>query len=126
AADFLEVAVGQQWDRLRLTCSQPFHRHSQFGLAFLHLRTPLDPPQSPPPRQQPLEDAGPTGSPWCSSPAFSRTVFPEPCSSSKEEEELKSHLQQLEPHAQSPSHLSRPAQMVLSAARSRAGRTRAG
>ncbi|KAM9300925.1 protein XNDC1N isoform 1-T1 [Morus bassanus] len=57
-ADFLALAVGQKWDRLRLTCSQPFSKHSQFGLSFLRVRTPLDPeqPLPPPPSQQ-----GPVG-----------------------------------------------------------------
>ncbi|NXT96163.1 TRPC2 protein, partial [Anhinga rufa] len=105
-ADFLALAVGQKWDRLRLTCSQPFSKHSQFGLSFLRVRTPLDPEHPPPPLQQ-----GPVGA---SRPAASR-----------EEEQLKSRLQQLEPGSWSPARLSRPAQMVLSAARSRALRPRA-
>ncbi|NXN76326.1 TRPC2 protein, partial [Himantopus himantopus] len=97
-ADFLAPALGQKWDRLRLTCSQPFSKHGQFGLSFVRVRTPLDPehPQPPPPSQQGLE------------------------------EQLKSRLQQLEPGAWSPARLSRPAQMVLSAARSRASRSRTG
>lgn len=68
AADFLAPAVGQKWDRLRLTCSQPFSKHGQFGLSFIRVRTPLDPehPQPPPPSQQ-----GPVGASRasaCSSP----------------------------------------------------------
>ncbi|NXW90914.1 XRCC1 protein, partial [Alopecoenas beccarii] len=98
--------------------------------------------------------------PWCSSPAFRRTFFPEPHSyvpglvrlcplptqpglgplevlspstgtdglsvprTCGEEQQLRSRLQQLEPDARSPARLSRPAQMVLSAARSRARRPR--
>ncbi|NXL68630.1 TRPC2 protein, partial [Chordeiles acutipennis] len=78
-ADFLALAVGQKWDRLRLTCSQPFSRRGQFGLSFLRVRTP-DPAQPPPlpPEQQSPEGAEPMDSPWRSSPAFSRTFFPEP------------------------------------------------
>lgn len=49
AADFLEPAVGQKWDRVRLTCSQPFSRQGQFGLSFLRLRTPSDPQPDPQP-----------------------------------------------------------------------------
>ncbi|XP_074789386.1 protein XNDC1N isoform X2 [Athene noctua] len=119
--DFLALAVGQKWDRLRLTCSQPFSKHSQFGLSFIRVRTPLD-PQQPQPPQQGLEDAEPVDSPWHSSPAICRTFFPKSPSSSREEEQLKCHLQQLEPGARSPARLSRPARMVLSAARSRASR----
>ncbi|NXO54398.1 TRPC2 protein, partial [Aramus guarauna] len=109
-ADFLAPAVGQKWDRLRLTCSQPFSKHSQFGLSFIRVRTPLDPehPPPPPPSQRGLVGASHTSA------------------SSREEEQLKSRLQQLEPGACSPARLSRPAQMVLSAARSRALRPRTG
>ncbi|NXA20300.1 TRPC2 protein, partial [Ibidorhyncha struthersii] len=121
-ADFLVPAVGQKWDHLRLTCSQPFSKHSQFGLSFVRVRTSLDAehPQPPPPSQQR----------WLL-PTFR---LPPPCGaddlsasrSSREEEQLKSRLQQLEPAAWSPACLSRPARMVLSAARSRASRPRTG
>ncbi|NXH68655.1 TRPC2 protein, partial [Hydrobates tethys] len=102
-ADFLALAVGQKWDRLRLTCSQPFSKHGQFGLSFIRVRTPLD-PEHPPPSQVGASRAS---------------------ASSREEEQLKSRLRQLEPSAWSPARLSRPARMVLSAARSRALRPRA-
>lgn len=39
--DFLTPASGESWDRLRLTCSQPFTRHQSFGLAFLRVRSSL-------------------------------------------------------------------------------------
>lgn len=42
-ADFLELAAGQKWDRLRLTCSQPFRHRGQFGLCFIRVRTLLEP-----------------------------------------------------------------------------------
>ncbi|NXI91232.1 TRPC2 protein, partial [Psophia crepitans] len=112
-ADFLALAVGQKWDRLRLTCSQPFSRRGQFGLSFIRVRTPLDPedpPPPPPPPQGPL----PLG------------LTVSVCRSSREEERLKSRLRQLEPGAWSPARLSRPARMVLSAAQSRALRPRTG
>ncbi|XP_030331528.1 putative short transient receptor potential channel 2-like protein isoform X4 [Strigops habroptila] len=106
-ADFPAPALGQRWDRLRLTLSQPFSRHSQFGLSFIRVRTPLDPPRPP---QRPVgascpeaavmgssatarapgsapEGAHPSSlrsepmdSPWSSSPALSRSLFPAPCS----------------------------------------------
>ncbi|KAF7236591.1 putative short transient receptor potential channel 2-like protein [Varanus komodoensis] len=44
--DFLASARAEKWDRVRLTCSQPFNRHTQFGLAFICVRTPLDPEDS--------------------------------------------------------------------------------
>lgn len=40
--DFLAPASGESWDRLRLTCSQPFTRHESFGLAFLRVCSSLD------------------------------------------------------------------------------------
>ncbi|NXI64981.1 TRPC2 protein, partial [Anseranas semipalmata] len=107
-ADFLALAVGQKWDRLRLTCSQPFSRRGHFGLSFIRVRTPLDPElRQPAPQPAPVQ----------------------PRLSSREEEQLKSRLQQLEPaaasHAWSPARLSRSARMVLSAAQSRALKPRA-
>ncbi|KAK2524707.1 protein XNDC1N isoform X2 [Columba livia] len=125
-ADFLAPALGQKWDRLRLIGSQPFSKHGRFGLSFIRVRTPLDPPHPPPPPQHPPppEDTDPVDTPWRSSPAFRRTFDPEPHSSCGEEQQLRSRLQQLEPAARSPVCLSRPAQMVLSAARSRARRPR--
>ncbi|NWU47786.1 TRPC2 protein, partial [Dromas ardeola] len=115
-ADFLALAVGQKWDRLRLTCSQPFNKQGQFGLSFIRLRTPQDAehPQHPSPSRQGLARLLPVGLRI----SVSR--------SSREEEQLKSRLQQLEPGARSPARLSRPAQMVLSAARNRASRPRMG
>uniref|UniRef100_A0A3B4DZX8 Transient receptor potential cation channel subfamily C member 2b n=1 Tax=Pygocentrus nattereri TaxID=42514 RepID=A0A3B4DZX8_PYGNA len=38
-ADFLPQAAGESWDRLQVTCTQPFNKRSQFGLFFLRLRT---------------------------------------------------------------------------------------
>ncbi|NXI50004.1 TRPC2 protein, partial [Chloroceryle aenea] len=113
-ADFPALVVGQKWDRLRLTCSQPFSRHSQFGLSFLCVRTPLDPPSP-----WPLCSQFPMG-------LTSSRADPLSVSRSSQEEQLKIRLQQLEPGARSPSCLSRPAQMVLLAARSRALRPRTG
>ncbi|XP_053164007.1 protein XNDC1N isoform X2 [Hemicordylus capensis] len=119
--DFLAPALGEKWDRIRLTCSQPFNRHAQFGLSFIRIRTPLDAEDSKsdlPSSQQASPEL--TGSPWLSNASFCRTFFPEVPSSSKEEEAaLRSRLQQLDPGspgARSPACLSRPAQMVLKAA----------
>ncbi|XP_050794401.1 protein XNDC1N isoform X2 [Gopherus flavomarginatus] len=75
--DFLVAALGEKWDRVRITCSQPFNKQAQFGLSFIHIRTPLDPDHSnaaPAPLQTGLE---PAASPWLASPAFLRTFFPE-------------------------------------------------
>ncbi|XP_040428143.1 LOW QUALITY PROTEIN: putative short transient receptor potential channel 2-like protein, partial [Cygnus olor] len=69
--DFLVQAVGQKWDRLRLTCSQPFSRRGQFGLSFLRLRNPDRPRARPAPGTGGVPSS-PT-SPWRCSPAFCRT-----------------------------------------------------
>lgn len=37
--DFLPQAAEESWDRLRVTCTQPFNKWSQFGLSFLRIRT---------------------------------------------------------------------------------------
>ncbi|XP_053561613.1 protein XNDC1N [Bombina bombina] len=39
--DFLADALGEKWDRIRISCSQPFNK-SLFGLSFLRLRSQLD------------------------------------------------------------------------------------
>ncbi|XP_043076610.1 short transient receptor potential channel 2-like [Puntigrus tetrazona] len=41
-ADFLLQAAEESWDRLRVTCTQPFDKRSQFGLSFLRVRTTED------------------------------------------------------------------------------------
>ncbi|NWS87158.1 XRCC1 protein, partial [Toxostoma redivivum] len=107
-ADFSELTVGQKWDRVRLTCSQPFSPCSRFGLSFIRLRTPQE--QEPDPPRPPLDTVG-----------VSHTSL-----RSKEEEQLKSCLWKLEGAAWSPARLSRSAQMVLLAARNQALRPRAG
>ncbi|XP_056359285.1 protein XNDC1N isoform X2 [Oenanthe melanoleuca] len=119
--DFLELTVGQKWDRVRLTCSQPFSPCSRFGLSFIRLRTPQE--QEPDPPRPPLdaEDAELSDRPCCSSPAFDQTSFPEPCLRSREEQQLRSCLGKLEGAA-----WSRSARMVLLAARNQALRPRAG
>ncbi|NXE16750.1 TRPC2 protein, partial [Lophotis ruficrista] len=97
-ADFLALAAGQKWDRLRLTCSQPFSKHSQFGLSFIRVRMPPEPEHT------------------CPAPVLSPGAGadgPSVCRSSREEEQLKSRLQQLEPGARSPARLSRPARMAM-------------
>ncbi|XP_014459177.2 protein XNDC1N [Alligator mississippiensis] len=124
--DFLASARGEKWDRLRVTCSQPFNKQTQFGLSFLRLRTPLDLDhgQAAPVPHHSSEDCEPTASPWLANPAFRRTFFPEAQPSTEQQEELRSCLQQLEPgsgsHPRSPAGLSRTARMVLSATQARA------
>ncbi|XP_064498420.1 protein XNDC1N isoform X2 [Pseudopipra pipra] len=123
--DFPVPAVGQLWDRLRLTCSQPFSPHSRFGLSFIRLRTPQEqepePPRPPlgPRGLEPLEVPPRSPEPWLAPPA--NLTLPVPRRPSAEEQ-LRSRLWQLEGGAGSPACLSRPARLVLLAARSRAPR----
>ncbi|KAM9221782.1 LOW QUALITY PROTEIN: protein XNDC1N [Dugong dugon] len=119
--DFLAPASGESWDRLRLTCSQPFTRHQSFGLAFLRVRSSLDSLEDPMTSPSALvssglsqgssdaQESGP--SPWMANPSIRRTFFPDPQTSTKEISELKNFLKQLQPGI-----LGRSARMVLSAA----------
>lgn len=119
--DFLAPASSESWDRLRLTCSQPFTRHQSFGLAFLRVCSSLDSldepvvdpsdPGSSGPSQgsSDAEESGP--SPWLANPSIRRTFFPDPQTSTKEMSELRNILKQLQPGT-----LGRSACMVLSAA----------
>ncbi|XP_008515837.2 protein XNDC1N isoform X2 [Equus przewalskii] len=119
--DFLAPASSESWDRLRLTCSQPFTRHQSFGLAFLRVCSSLDSldepvvdpsdPGSSGPSQgsSDAEESGP--SPWLANPSIRRIFFPDPHTSTKEMSELRNILKQLQPGT-----LGRSACMVLSAA----------
>ncbi|XP_032075569.1 short transient receptor potential channel 2-like [Thamnophis elegans] len=120
--DLLAPALAEKWDRVRLTCSQPFNRHAQFGLAFLHIRTPEDSeerqggPAAPSPGQASPESASKPG-------VFGGPLSPAgPSCGTQEERLLKRQLQQLDSallgKTLSPSGLSRPARLVLKAAAS--------
>ncbi|KAM8815861.1 protein XNDC1N isoform 1-T1 [Rhynchonycteris naso] len=117
--DFLTAASGESWDRLRLTCSQPFARHQSFGLAFLRVCSSLDSLDDPivdpsasvsSVLSQGSSNAG--SSPWMANPSIQRTFFPDPETSTKEISEVRNILKQLQPGT-----LGRSALMVLSAAR---------
>ncbi|XP_008064288.1 short transient receptor potential channel 2-like [Carlito syrichta] len=120
--DFLAPASGESWDRLRLTCSQPFTRHQTFGLAFLRVRSSLDSLDDSMMGPSALvssglsqgssdaQESGP--SPWLANPSIRRTFFPDPHTDTKEISELRNILTQLQPGT-----LGRSARMVLSAAR---------
>lgn len=86
--DFLAPASGESWDRLRLTCSQPFTRHQSFGLAFLRVCSSLDSSGDPAvgpsgpvnagPGQGSSDAQEPGPSPWLANPSIRRTFFPDP------------------------------------------------
>ncbi|XP_072466394.1 protein XNDC1N [Notamacropus eugenii] len=115
--DFLAPAASESWDRLRVTCSQPFNRQQPFGLMFLRVRSLLEPREDPESsqatehNQEESSVQAPEASPWLASPAIRRTFFPDPQPSLGQVTELRSRLQQLQPGA-----LGRSARMVLSAA----------
>ncbi|XP_078013117.1 short transient receptor potential channel 2 isoform X1 [Phascolarctos cinereus] len=117
SGDFLASAASESWDRLRVTCSQPFNRRQPFGLMFLRVRSLLEPREDPENSQtldhNQVESSvqAPEASPWLASPAIRRTFFPEPQPGLGQVTELRSRLQQLQPGA-----LGRSARMVLSAA----------
>lgn len=46
-ADFLPQAAKESWDRLRVSCTQPFNKRLQFGLSFLRIRTMEDEAEGP-------------------------------------------------------------------------------
>ncbi|KAL6470091.1 hypothetical protein MHYP_G00212100 [Metynnis hypsauchen] len=79
-ADFLPQAAGESWDRLQVTCTQPFNKRSQFGLFFLRLRTAEEHTEEVSAHQ---EDTKNQGTPdktqsvreWFTSPAVQHTFF---------------------------------------------------
>ncbi|XP_038212813.1 DNA repair protein XRCC1 [Zerene cesonia] len=40
AAPDLAAARTSRWDRLRVVCSQPYNKHCQYGLSFIHIYSP--------------------------------------------------------------------------------------
>uniref|UniRef100_H0XIA2 Transient receptor ion channel domain-containing protein n=1 Tax=Otolemur garnettii TaxID=30611 RepID=H0XIA2_OTOGA len=121
ADDFLAPASKESWDRLRLTCSQPFTRYQSFGLSFLQVRSSLDS------LDDPVMDSSPSVSfglsqyktyilfswprPGLNPPPLVCFYFTEPQANTKKISELRNILTQLQPGA-----LGRSARMVLSAA----------
>lgn len=81
-ADFLHPAAEESWDRLRVTCTQPFNKHSQFGLSFLRVRTKEDRTEDISGQQEALApqnmhtpDKMTSVKEWLSSPAVQNTYF---------------------------------------------------
>lgn len=115
--DFLTPASSDTWDRLRLTCSQPFTRYQSFGLTFLRVCSSLDSSDdavldsSTPGSSGVSQVQKSDPSPWMTNPSIRRTFFPDPPKTTKEISNLKNMLKQLQPGT-----LGRSAQMVLSAA----------
>ncbi|XP_069825489.1 protein XNDC1N isoform X2 [Dendropsophus ebraccatus] len=49
--DFLQAVAVERWDRLRVTCTQPFNKQEQFGLSFIRIRSSLCREDETPPPQ---------------------------------------------------------------------------
>ncbi|XP_066065540.1 protein XNDC1N [Chamaea fasciata] len=62
-ADFSELTVGQKWDHVQLTCSQPFSPYSGFGLSFIRLRAPQEQEPDPPWTQRMMSSQTDPGAP---------------------------------------------------------------
>uniref|UniRef100_A0A3B4DVX5 Transient receptor potential cation channel subfamily C member 2b n=2 Tax=Pygocentrus nattereri TaxID=42514 RepID=A0A3B4DVX5_PYGNA len=79
-ADFLPQAAGESWDRLQVTCTQPFNKRSQFGLFFLRLRTAEEHTEEVSAHQEDTENQGTPDKiqsvrEWLTSPAVQHTFF---------------------------------------------------
>ncbi|XP_066502227.1 short transient receptor potential channel 2 isoform X2 [Hoplias malabaricus] len=79
-ADFLPQAAEESWDRLMVTCTQPFNKHSQFGLSFLRLRTAVENTEEISAQEKDSENQGTpikiqSVRDWLSSPAIQHTFF---------------------------------------------------
>uniref|UniRef100_UPI003EBCDF88 protein XNDC1N n=1 Tax=Danio rerio TaxID=7955 RepID=UPI003EBCDF88 len=80
-ADFLSRAAEESWDRLRVTCTQPFNKHAQFGLSFLRIRTVEDDTEDSSEQQEDTPENLRTPEKmssvmeWFSSPAVQNTFF---------------------------------------------------
>ncbi|XP_071995361.1 protein XNDC1N isoform X1 [Engystomops pustulosus] len=113
--DFLEEAAGEKWDRLRVSCSQPFNKQEQFGLMFIRIRsTPSTEEEK---EQRALQGSSPVS-----------PLHPREQSTDAEDPETWSHIQEklidkLQSVSRSPAAaacMSRSARMLqLSATRSR-------
>lgn len=81
-ADFLPQAAEESWDRLRVTCTQPFNRRLQFGLSFLRIRTMEDKAEGASVQHEDIADENlrtpektTSVMEWLSSPAIQNTFF---------------------------------------------------
>ncbi|KAK7143736.1 hypothetical protein R3I93_014786 [Phoxinus phoxinus] len=81
-ADFLPQAAKESWDRLRVSCTQPFNKRLQFGLSFLRIRTMEDEAEGPSVQHEDIADENlrtpekmTSVMEWLSSPAIQNTFF---------------------------------------------------
>ncbi|MCJ8740735.1 hypothetical protein PDJAM_G00062540 [Pangasius djambal] len=109
--DFLPQAAEESWDRLRVTCSQPFNKRNQFGLSFFRVRTadehteePSANQENPTTKNQSTPDKMWSVREWISSPPVQHTFFGQKTGESPPEEPTKD-----------PGRLSRAERMVTAA-----------
>ncbi|KAI1903447.1 hypothetical protein AGOR_G00027290 [Albula goreensis] len=121
--DFLSTGADEPWDRIRVTCRQPFNRRAQFGLSFLRIRSPEEEDGG---RavdlvkgsedQQTAEQQTSRVREWLSSPAIQRTFFGQGMGKGSPEMALKGGAS--EGGGRGRVTFSRTARMVIAAAQS--------
>ncbi|XP_075054476.1 protein XNDC1N isoform X2 [Mixophyes fleayi] len=116
--DFLEETASEKWDRLRVTCSQPFNKQEQFGLSFIRIRSPLEEENVVRTPTAGFHQGNITSQVNLKSRERS-TREGEAEAWSQMEEKLKERLQHSVTPSAKPGSMSRTARMVLSAAKSR-------
>uniref|UniRef100_S4RCM6 Zgc:110224 n=1 Tax=Petromyzon marinus TaxID=7757 RepID=S4RCM6_PETMA len=129
--NFTREVMAERWDRVRFTCTQPFHKSNPFGVTFISFRTSGDSdqvtelvqPSCPAtPRQsvktKDCEDRV-SSKPWLALPAIRRTFFT-PTERNERVEKLKERLSRLAPKSKSgcvdEKALPRTARLLLTAA----------
>ncbi|KAM9451515.1 protein XNDC1N isoform 1-T1 [Clarias gariepinus] len=96
--DFLPQAAEESWDRLRVTCSQPFNKRNQFGLSFFRVRTAdehtedlSDNQENPTTKNQSTPDKMWSIREWISSPPVQHTFFGQKTGEGSPGEPTKNH-----------------------------------
>ncbi|XP_068122638.1 protein XNDC1N isoform X3 [Hyperolius riggenbachi] len=116
-SDFLAEAADERWDRLRITCSQPFNKQEQFGLCFLRIRSAMDEEEQSHTKGAVLHQGGEVAALGGAPPERLKTEE-DSGTWNPIEEKLKEKLHQAMSPARSPV-LSRTARMLLTATKSR-------
>lgn len=42
--DLNRTVQTEKWDRIRVVCTQPFNKHLQYGISFITIHAPEEPP----------------------------------------------------------------------------------
>ncbi|XP_032802847.2 protein XNDC1N isoform X1 [Petromyzon marinus] len=132
--NFTREVMAEQWDRVRVTCTQPFHKSNPFGVTFISFRTSGDSdqvtelvqPSCPATPRQVIESVKTkdcedrvSSKPWLALPAIRRTFFT-PTERNERVEKLKERLSRLAPKSKSgcvdEKALPRTARLLLTAA----------